>query len=226
MLDCLFSQFDNIVVLDTETTGLNHKSDEIIELAMLHITRDGCVKQYDEFIRLSPGKVLPPEISQLTGITEEMLINQGVSKNSAAAALEEMMALSKPLIVAYNTQFDIGFLYYLLLNSGRAEVLKNIKLLDAMTIYKDRHPFPHKLCNASETYSLSGQNTHRAIDDTLATYELLCAMDKECDDLAEYINLFGYNPKYGVSGQRVRSVTYLPQGYHNTEKLYTKKNSL
>ena len=91
-----------------------------------------------------------------------------------------------------------------------------------MTVYKDRRPFPHKLCKAIEAYCLDAQNSHRAIDDTLATYELLKAMDAECDDLDCYINLFGYNPKYGVSGQRVSSVTYLPQGYHNTEKLYTK----
>ena len=129
MLDKLFARFDNIVVLDTETTGLNHKCDEIIELAMLRITKDGCVKEYDEFIKLSPGRVLAPEITELTGITPEMLETQGVSKASAAEALAEMMALSKPLIVAYNTQFDIGFLYYLLLSNGKAEVLKNIKLL-------------------------------------------------------------------------------------------------
>ena len=45
--------------------------------------------------------------------------------------------------------------------------------------------------------------------------EVLCKPDVP-------VNLFGFNPKYGVSGQRVRSVTYLPQGYHNTEKLYNK----
>ena len=222
MLEKLFARFDNIIILDTETTGLNHKSDEIIELAMLRVTPEGCVKEYDEFIKLSPGRVLAPEITQLTGITPEMLEIQGISKASAAEALAEMMSLSKPLIVAYNTQFDIGFLYYLLLSNGRDEVLKNIKLFDAMTVYKDRRPFPHKLCNAIEAYCLDAQNSHRAIDDTLATYELLKAMDAECDDLDCYINLFGYNPKYGVSGQRVSSVTYLPQGYHNTEKLYTK----
>lgn len=222
MLDDLFSRFDNIIVLDTETTGLNCKNDEIIELAMLHISREGVAAQYDEFIKLSPGRKLLPEITDLTGITDEMLITQGVSKDSAAESLARMCSLSKPLVVAYNAQFDIGFLYYLLLSHNRAEALKNIRLLDAMTVYKDRRPFPHKLCNAIEAYGLSGQNTHRAIDDTLATYELLCAMDCECNDLDRYINLFGYNPKYGVSGQRVSSVTYLPQGYHNTEKLYTK----
>ena len=226
MLESLFSQFDHLIVLDTETTGLSHKADEIIELAMLTVSRDGSIRQYDEFIRLSPGRKLLPEIINLTGITDEMLESQGVEKAEAAASLAEALGLSRPLVAAYNAQFDMGFLYYLLQSHGLASALGGIKMLDVMTVYKDRRPYPHKLCNAIEAYALSGQNTHRAIDDTLATYELLQAMDAECDDLAEYINLFGYNPKYGVSGQRIRSVTYLPQSYHNTEKLYTKKSSL
>ena len=44
------------------------------------------------------------------------------------------------------------------------------------------------------------QNSHRAIDDVLALFEVLKAMDDEREDLGSYVNLFGYNPKYGVSG--------------------------
>ena len=39
MLDALFEQFDNLVVLDTETTGIDCKRDEIIELAALRIVK-------------------------------------------------------------------------------------------------------------------------------------------------------------------------------------------
>ena len=51
-------------------------------------------------------------------------------------------------------------------------------------------------------------------------YELLAAMDEERPDLAEYLNLFGYNPRYGVSGPKIASVHYLPQGYDNAQPLY------
>ena len=64
-------------------------------------------------------------------------------------------------------------------------------MLDAMTVYKDRREYPHKLKNAIEAYGLSGENTHRAVDDAAATVELLWAMAEECDDLHRYINLFG-----------------------------------
>ena len=40
MLETLFSQFDNLLVLDTETTGINCRTDEIIELAVLRLTQE------------------------------------------------------------------------------------------------------------------------------------------------------------------------------------------
>ena len=220
MLETLFDRFDNIIVLDTETTGFSPRKEEIIELAMLRVSRTGETREFDKFIRLSPGRSIPPKIVELTGITGAMLENEGVSKEEACTALADMLSLERPLLVAYNAQFDLGFLYYFLNGFGKAGVLKNVRMLDARTVYRDRRPFPHKLCDAVAAYSLVSQNTHRAIDDTKATYELLCAMDAEEPDLHRYINLIGYNAKYGVSGQRISSVSYRPQGYENKTKLY------
>ena len=45
-------------------------------------------------------------------------------------------------------------------------------------------------------------------------------MEGECADLMRYINLFGYNPRFGVPKPAIRSITYKPQGYDRTCKLY------
>ena len=220
MLETLFENFDSLLVLDTETTGVVPRRDEIIELALLRVRADGSEQSYDEFIRLSPGTVLPQQITLLTGITEEML-RAGVGKGEAARALADALtAGGRTLVCAYNAQFDLVFLYYLLDAYGLAGVLRGAKFLDAMTVYKDRRPYPHRLSDAVEAYALTAHNTHRAVDDTRATLELLCAMDAEESDLARYINLFGYNPRYGVSGARISSVTYRPQGINTADKLY------
>ena len=126
------------------------------------------------------------------------------------------------MIVAYNAQFDLLFLYHLLDRHGDARLLRDKPKLDLLTVYRDRRPYPHRLCNAIEAYGLQDrvQNSHRAIDDVRATVEVLRAMTEERDDLAQYINLFGYSPKYGVSGPRISSVRYLPQGYEATAPLY------
>jgi len=220
MLSSLFESFDNIIVLDTETTGFDPVKEEIIELAMFIVSRDGAVKEYDKFIELSPGRSIPEKIVELTGITDDMLLHEGYDKESVCLELAEALSLPRPLVVAYNAQFDMNFIFHFLRRFGKAEVLRNIKMLDALTVYKDRRPYPHKLCNAIEQYRLDAQNTHRAIDDTKATFELLRAMDEELGDLPRYINLFGYNPKFGVSGRRIGSVTYRPQGYQSNGKLY------
>lgn len=220
----LLKMFENIIVLDVETTGIDHKGDEIIELAALRVESRGAegeiADDFDYFVRLSPGRRLPEFITNLTGITETQLEQEGVSKAAAAERIAGMLSCSKPLVVAYNAQFDLCFLYYLLAREGRADALRNIKMLDALTVYKDRRPYPHKLADAVEAYALQAQNTHRAIDDARAALELLYAMEEEWDDLPRYINLFGYNPRYGVSGPRISSIRYLPQPYDAAEKLY------
>jgi len=220
MLETVFERFDSLLVLDTETTGFVPRRDEIIELAMLRLRADGTEESYDEFIRLSPGKALPARITELTGITEDMLAG-GVGKDRAARALADALTGGgRTLVCAYNAQFDLVFLYYLLAAYGLAGALREAKFLDAMTVYRDRRPYPHRLADAVSAYALEAQNTHRAIDDTRATFELLCAMDAEESDLCRYVNLFGFNPKYGVTGSRISSVTYRPQGFDAIGKLY------
>lgn len=222
MLDALFERFDALLVLDTETTGFSCRRDEIIELAAMRvIKRGGALEteaQMDALIRLSEGRRLPPAIRDLTGITDEML-QSGAQKREAA---EQFAAMLTPgtLIVAYNAQFDLSFLYFFLLPLGLEDGLRHVARLDAMTVYKDRRPYPHRLANAVDAYRLQTQNTHRAIDDAAATLELLGAMERERDDLARYIDLFGYNPKYGAPRPRIRTVTYRPQPYDSALPLY------
>lgn len=87
MLDSLFEKFERIVVLDTETTGIDCKKDEIIELAAASVTPGGIESEMDVFIRLSEGRTLPSMITQLTGITPEMLTQQGVENGRRRRSL-------------------------------------------------------------------------------------------------------------------------------------------
>lgn len=221
----LFDRYDRLVLLDTETTGLNFSRDEIIEFAAVALERQGgedtVVQEYDELIALSPGGFVPPKIEQLTGITNQDLRERGLSKTRVCRDIAQMLQ-GKVLLLAYNAHFDLSFLFYLLLRSGDPAILKNKDKLDLLTVYRDRHSYPHRLCNAIDAYGLGGQvvNSHRAIDDVLATVAVMKAMEEERDDLERYINLFGYNPKYGVEGKPIGSVTYRPQPFDPAQPLY------
>ena len=224
-LEKLFAEYDRLVLFDTETTGLQYSRDEIIEFAAVVVERregvPAVIQEYDELIALSPGGFVPPKIEQLTGISTQDLRERGLPKTRVARDIGEMIA-GNTLLLAYNAHFDLSFLYYFLLRDGDPMILKGKDKLDLLTVYKDRHEYPHRLCNAIEVYGLSGKvcNSHRAVDDVLATVAVMEEMEKELDDLDRYINLFGYNPKYGVEGKPIGSVTYKPQPYNPAKPLY------
>ena len=223
--EALFDKYDRLVLFDTETTGLQYSRDEIIEFAAVVVEpRDGkptIIQEYDELIALSPGGFVPPKITELTGISTQDLREKGLPKTRVARDVSEMLQ-GNCLLLAYNAHFDLSFLYYFLLRHGDPMVLKGKDKLDLLTVYKDRHSYPHKLCNAIEVYGLSGKvvNSHRAVDDVIATVAVMEEMEKEQSDLLSYVNLFGYNPKYGVEGKPIGSVTYKPQPYNSTKPLY------
>ncbi len=225
MLDTLFQTYDRLVLFDTETTGLIYNRDEIIEFAAVVVERHNgepvVVQKYDELISLSPGGSIPPQIQALTGISNEDLHSRGIPKARLCADIADMLA-GNTLLLAYNAHFDLSFLFYLLLRDGDPAILKGKDKLDLLTVYKDRHSYPHKLCNAIEVYGLADKvvNSHRAVDDVLATVEVMKAMEAEKADLQCYVNLFGYNPKYGVEGKPIGSVTYKPQRFDPIAPLY------
>ena len=223
--ESLFSQYDRLVLFDTETTGLLFHRDEIIEFAAVVVEQINgvptVVQEYDELIALSPGGFVPPKIEQLTGITTQDIRERGLPKARVARDISEMIQ-GNTLLLAYNAHFDLSFLFYFLLRNGDPAILKGKDKLDLLTVYKDRRPYPHKLCNAIEAYGLSGKvvNSHRAVDDVIATVAVMEEMEKEKDDLLNYVNLFGYNPKYGIEGKAIGSVTYKPQPYNPRGALY------
>ena len=223
--ESLFARYDRLVLFDTETTGLLFNRDEIIEFAAVVVEQINgiptVVQEYDELIALSPGGFVPPKIEQLTGITTQDIRERGLPKARVARDISEMIQ-GNTLLLAYNAHFDLSFLFYFLLRNGDPAVLKGKDKLDLLTVYKDRRPYPHKLCNAIEAYGLSGKvvNSHRAIDDVIATVAVMEEMEKERDDLMRYVNLFGYNPKYGIEGKPIGSVTYKAQPYNPAKPLY------
>ena len=98
-----------IVVLDTETTGLDQSQEKIIELALLCVDVDtasglpvGLVQVYDGLE--DPGKPIPPEVVAITGITDADVQGQRLDENRVAALLE-----GAEVVIAHNAGFDRPF---------------------------------------------------------------------------------------------------------------------
>jgi DNA polymerase III epsilon subunit-like protein len=232
----LFITHAPIILFDTETTGLFPGSDEIIELGAIALVRgtgNAIIREeLNCLIKLPEGKSLSAEITKITGITEEMLEAQGVTQQEAAGRfMEAVKILTKTLpkndtrrvlFIAHNAHFDMGFLNAFL-RKNQHGLTAQFDVLDTLTVLKDRKPYPHKLSDAITHYNLDNEaeNSHRALDDVKALYAVLSAMAKEAGDLHKYINLLGYNPKYGVEGEPVSErARYKPQPFNSPVKLY------
>lgn len=98
-----------VLVLDTETTGLSHASDRIIELAMLLVQVDvatgqpfGPVATFEGFE--DPGMPIPDVAKQVTGISDEMVRGQRLDDAQVQALIDQA-----DLVVAHNAGFDRPF---------------------------------------------------------------------------------------------------------------------
>jgi DNA polymerase III subunit epsilon len=221
----LHEMHPELVVIDCETTGLNPAMDRIIEIAAVKYrwnqTAYEAVDVYNPLIRYLG--TLPTRITEITGITDKLLEESGIAEATAAAQFVKRFVdgwSGKPLFIAYNAPFDIGFFKRFLARHGKA-FPTDTAFLDALTVYRDRAPYPHKLVDAIRHYHLSDivSNSHRAEDDCKATFELLKAMAVEHDDLPLYLNLFGYNPNYPIQ-HKVDGIVYRPQPFRPKGKLY------
>lgn len=210
----LKNKYKHILVFDFETSGLSHIDNKIIEIGalLLERTEEGKYKVADELeVLIKQDEPLPAKIVEITNITDEMLENEGISEEEAFLKFKNLHR-KDALLVAYNLSFDYAFLtqlYRRQLNDPTIIITNDI--LDVMALYKDRHPFPHRLESAVAKYNVEIKSTHRALDDVKATLGVLVKMIEERDTAMKYVNIIGYNPRYGPSKFRAPHVTYVAQ---------------
>ena len=77
---------EDVVVLDTETTGLSFKNCELIEIAAARLNGRNVVDRFHTFVH--PGKPIPEQIKQLTGIKNADVIDAPTSKKAVAELAE------------------------------------------------------------------------------------------------------------------------------------------
>jgi len=199
------TDYKECLVFDLETTGFDPFKNRMIELSLVVVDPHTLspIKSHSHFIKIK--EKIPLNITTLTGITQAMIKN-GID-DEALFNIFETYNHKECLWIAYNIQFDIGFVEAHL---QKFNTTFKGHLLDVMAIYKDTQKPPHALKNAIATFDIVFQNTHRAIDDVLATLEVLKALNQEVN-VSDYINVIGYHPQYGLKGPKFPWVKYYPQ---------------
>ncbi len=210
----LKDKYDEILIFDLETTGLDPFKNKIIEIGaiLLKKTPEGVYSINKELnVLIKQNEPLPEKIIEITGITDDLLNSDGISEAEAFKKFTELYN-TEVLLVAYNLSFDYSFINELFRRHLNDRTLFiNNDVLDVMAIYKDRHQFPHRLESAVSKYNIVHESAHRAKDDAIATLRVLVKMIEERDTTLKYINVIGYNPKYGPNKYKSPYVSYVPQ---------------
>lgn len=173
------------IVLDTETTGLNHLEDKVIQLSMLKVLYDehGIVEITEEFFDQfqDPGHPLDPKITQLTGITDAQVSGQKIDIEAAKKFVE-----GADLIIAHNAAFDRKMVEHNLPEIGFATMNWACSIKDVD--WENRHAGSPKLelLVHSQGYVYPA---HNAYADCKATaFMLTCQFDLDTETFTDILD--------------------------------------
>jgi predicted DnaQ family exonuclease/DinG family helicase len=168
--------YDNFVVIDLETTGLDPTTDKIIEIGVIRYV-DGKEKEIFETL-VNPDVEIPDFITKLTGIKDKDVASSP-KINDIFDSLSSFIGNSP--IIGHQINFDAAFLEYQLRNnyndfsnwdndSQRFKYLTNIRM-DTLFLSRIFLPFLQrfKLGTVAAYFDIDLERAHRAIDDARAT---------------------------------------------------------
>ncbi len=156
-------------VIDLETTGGSALTCAITEIGAVKVRGGECLGTFHTLV--NPGLLIPPEITILTGITQSMVF-PAPRIESVLPTLVEFM--DGAVVVGHNVRFDVGFLNAAFERAGWPRISAAVIDTCALARRLVRDEVPNcKLGTLSSRFRLDHQPSHRALDDALATCDLL-----------------------------------------------------
>ena len=183
-----------IIVVDVETTGADAVRNRITDIACVTVLNGEIVSEYSSLV--NPHQSIPPFISQMTGITYDMVFN-APEANDIMNEILKLFESKDVIFCAHNARFDLGFVNNTLEREG-LEPLSNqnlctLKLAKRLITTKQKK----NVGALAEYFNIPIVNRHRALGDAIATatflIELLKIAEKEheirtVDDLVKFQN--------------------------------------
>ncbi len=154
---------DSYVVFDTETTGLKDQVDQIIEIGALKVIDNEVVEEFD--VLINPETEIPEIITEITGITQEMVVQEKTISEVLPKFLEFVGDLP---VVCHNAPFDIGFINANL-KRFNLESFEN-QAIDTVELARIFIPqaYNYKLETLKKYFHLE-YGSHRSVDDCKTT---------------------------------------------------------
>jgi len=208
---------DTFIVYDLETTGFNPGNDKITEIGAVKVKDGEIVDYFSTFV--NPERPIPPKITEITGITNEMVADADTIKDALPKFLE---FAEDAVLVAHNADFDMKFLRYFA-NENSIEVRNTV--VDTLGISRAtlKDIKNHKLNTIAAYFDVSLENHHRAVDDAKATADIFIKFidvlkEKDVHTLDE-LNMLGAN-KEAIKKKQAYHAIILVKSQEGMKNLY------
>jgi DNA polymerase-3 subunit epsilon len=154
-------------VFDTETTGLEPKTNRVVEAGAIRFDARGIISRFN--VLINPGMPMPAEVTKINGITDEMLAKQ---PNAAAVIPDFLRFIGDSVLIAHNAQFDINFMNAELARLGKPSL--GNRVIDTLLFAREVFPGQpnYKLQNLATKFGITAIDAHRAEDDARVCMEL------------------------------------------------------
>lgn len=182
-----YSINDDIIVFDLETTGISSKTERITEIGAVKLRNMEIVEEFQTFV--DPERDIPAEITNLTGITDEMVAGAPKEKQ----AVEDFIKFAgNGVLVAHNADFDTSFISAVCERQG---IDYPYRYADTLALCRAALPHlkNHKLDTVAKEYKLGDFNHHRAIDDAKMLAEIFKQLIKNAGKLGKLEKLGDLN---------------------------------
>jgi len=198
-------------VIDLETTGGSSEFDVITEIGAVKYRGGEEVGRFATLV--NPGRAIPPFITVLTGISDSMVAGAPPIEATLGSLVD---FVGDAVMVAHNARFDLGFINAALVRAGRERLMNRV--LDTVGLARrlvGAEVDNCKLSTLAASLGLTHQPSHRAINDVLATGDLLHYLIEraagfgvfELDDFAAMAKI-GTHPQAG----KLKLTVDLPRG--------------
>ena len=153
-------------MLDIETTGLNPYRDHVTELGAVKVRANKVVDEFSQLVVYPRSNHVPSFITKLNGITEDLLLEKGKPVKEAMTAFRTF--IGDDIVIGYNVNFDLNFLYDLARKFHLPELSNNY--VDVLRLARVYYPQQHnRLLDCIQRAGIAQVEQHHGLADSLDT---------------------------------------------------------
>ncbi|MPW25838.1 PolC-type DNA polymerase III [Alkalibaculum sp. M08DMB] len=208
---------DTFIIFDIETTGLSSQNNEIIEIGAVKVRNYQVIETFTSFVK--PKMKIPIKITEITGITNDMVMNQEPIEIVLPKFLD---FCEEHILVAHNAKFDLSFIEK---SCSRLSLSRDFSVIDTLSLARSAIPqiSRHNLKALTNFYKIKLDNHHRALDDAMATAKIFINLIKTSEEngakSANDINHVFDNQR-AVQRMDMNHVIILVKNYTGLKNLY------